>query len=346
MMRITFLLAGLVISFSTMAADLLQPVDQLMTPAYKRWSVESSKFSEQANAVCKQGSGFQSLREQWQRTMLAWSQISALPVGPVVANNIAMQVQFWPDKKNLVAFQVERLLKAEPATIDLTRVSVVLRGLSASEYILFDSEIDLDSQLQREKYCPLLVAATAYQAQLASTALTQWQHYIAENSNAADSHALLTELLRAEASALETLHRKLAMAIGNKYPQPYQAEHWRADYSLPSLAAGLAMHASLWDSLWRPLLVNTGQQSLNNSGAEQSGLSAKELLDRIDKQYVLAGQSSKSIKATLTAALAEPEGLAALNKLEADLKTLQLLYSKELAASLLIHIGFNANDGD
>jgi predicted lipoprotein len=74
-------------------------------------------------------------------------------------------VQFWPDKKNLVGRQVEQLVNGDKPVdaAALGKSSVVVRGLSAYEYILFDSKPDVASAEQKARYCPLLVAIGEHQ---------------------------------------------------------------------------------------------------------------------------------------------------------------------------------------
>ncbi|MFT8162359.1 imelysin family protein, partial [Salmonella enterica] len=85
--------------------------------------------------------------------------------------------QFWPDKKNLVARQVTALLGAKPnlTQADLDGASVVVQGLSAYEYVLFDKTIDLGDSATKARYCPLLTSIGEHQQQLAAGVLQQWE---------------------------------------------------------------------------------------------------------------------------------------------------------------------------
>ena len=86
-------------------------------------------------------------------------------------------MQFWPDKKNLVARQVTALLGAKPnlTQADLDGASVVVQGLSAYEYVLFDKTIDLGDSATKARYCPLLTSIGEHQQQLAASVLQQWE---------------------------------------------------------------------------------------------------------------------------------------------------------------------------
>ncbi|RML36499.1 putative Lipoprotein, partial [Pseudomonas syringae pv. maculicola] len=59
-----------------------------------------------------------------------------------------------------VGRQVEQLVTTQPQinAQELAKASVVVQGLSAYEYILFDAEIDMANAEQKARYCPLLMA--------------------------------------------------------------------------------------------------------------------------------------------------------------------------------------------
>lgn len=310
-------------------------VEALLTPMYQQWDANAKAFHQQTISVCSGDSEIAELQNRWRKTKDSWTIISALTFGPLVQNNIAMQVQFWPDKKNLVGFQIERLLKTsnqpqDNAAIDLSRVSVALRGLSAAEYIVFDSAIDLKRAEDKAQYCELLMAVGAYQENLSTITLTQWQIYLRDEFTALDDAAKTTELLRAQVSGLEVQHKKIALVLGKKIPQPYLAEHWRADYSLASLQLATQTHQKNWQTLW-----------LSEIQSKQPELATKmtDIFARTEINYAALGPS-------LAQALTTPMGLDELNKLVKNFKQLQLLFSKDIAAALDVQIGFNSNDGD
>jgi predicted lipoprotein len=270
------------------------------------------------------------LQSQWRQTKDSWSIISVLPFGPLVQNNIAMQVQFWPDKKNLVGFQVERLLKQNKKSIDLSRTSVALRGLSASEYILFDQAVNLSKAEDKAKYCSLLASIGEYQVALSRATSTQWQTYLSDEFSAFDASSQKAELLRAQVSALEVQHKKLALVLGKKIPQPYQAEHWRSNYSLESLHLATQTHQLNWQTFWMAEIQTKQPQ----------------LASKVNQVFASTQASYFTLTRPLALALTTQAGLEELKKLADNFKQLQLLFSKNVAAAVGVQIGFNSNDGD
>ena len=115
----------------------------------------------------------------------------------------------------------------------------MVRGLSAYEYILFDSKPDIATAEQKARYCPLLVAIADHQKALAEDILKTWnstdgmlsQMTKFPNQRYADSHEAIADLLRSQVTALDTLKKKLGAPMGRQskgIPQPLQAEAWRS----------------------------------------------------------------------------------------------------------------------
>ncbi len=227
-----------------------------------------------------------------------------LLIGPLAEGNRAWQIQFWPDKKNLVGRQVEQLVAAQPKITadELSKASVVVQGLSAYEYILFDAEIDMANAEQKARYCPLLMAIGERQKQLAEEILNSWNStdgMLAQlskfpNQRYADSHEAIAELLRVQVTALDSLKKKLA-PLGRQskgQPQPFQADAWRSKASLSSLEASLISAETVWTGV-----DNKGLRGL--LPAEQ-----KPLADKIDAAYATSRKLLTELKPPLADLLA------------------------------------------
>ncbi|MFH7391115.1 imelysin family protein, partial [Pseudomonas syringae group genomosp. 7] len=106
----------------------------------------------------------------------------------------------------LVGRQCEQLVSAQPHinAHELSKASVVVQGLSAYEYNLFDAEIDMANAEQKARNCPLLMAIGERQKLLAEEILNSWfstDGMLAQLSKFpkqryADSHEAIAELLR------------------------------------------------------------------------------------------------------------------------------------------------------
>ena len=319
----------------------------VLLPAYNHWLSTDQQLAASSQAFCSANADLVATRQAWLNAQSAWSALQPLLVGPLSEGNRAWQVQFWPDKKNLGGRQVEALLLSKTALTpaDLDKASVVVQGLSASEYLLFDAAIDLTQAAQKARYCPLLIAIGAHQQVLASDILSQWQSadgMLAQlqsfpNTRYADSKEAIADLLRTQVTGLEGMKKRLGTPLGRQskgQPQPFQAEAWRSNASLSNLSASLNAAEQLW--------LGSQADGLRSLLSSQQA----ELASRIDNAYQDSRQQLAAQQQPLSQLLASEAGRSQLNALYDSLNTLHRLHETELAKALGIQLGFNANDGD
>src|SRR5690606_2941956 len=112
--------------------------EHVVLPAYTQWAESDRRLAASAIAYCAGNEDLAAARHAYFEAQRAWAGLQPLLVGPMGEGNRAWQVQFWPDKKNLVGRQIAALLKNNPqlTRADLESGSVVLQGLSAYEYVL------------------------------------------------------------------------------------------------------------------------------------------------------------------------------------------------------------------
>ncbi|WP_175652172.1 imelysin family protein [Pseudomonas sp. Marseille-P9899] len=320
---------------------------QVIMPTYSRWVEADRQLAVSALAYCEGKASLDTARADFLHAQKAWAELQPLLIGPLAEGNRAWQVQFWPDKKNLVGRQVEQLVSGDkPVDAEtVSKSSVVVRGLSAYEYILFDSKPDAANPEQKARYCPLLVAIAAYQKTLAEDILKNWNSndgMLAQltkfpNQRYADSHEAIADLLRAQVTALDTLKKKLGTPMGRLskgIPQPLQAEAWRSQSSLKSIAASLAAAQTVW--------VGVDNQGLRGL----LGKDQKALADKIDAAYAESIKLLDANTHTLDELLQDEAGRQQLNAIYDSLNVVHRLHEGELAKALNIQLGFNANDGD
>ena len=320
---------------------------QVILPTYSRWVEADRQLAASALAFCEGKEDLDKARADFLAAQKAWAELQPLLIGPLAEGNRAWSVQFWPDKKNLVGRQVEQLV-ASGKPIDgesLTKASVVIQGLSAYEYILFDSKPEVADATRKATYCPLLVAIGQRQKALAEEILASWnskegmlaQMTTFPNQRYADSHEAIAELLQVQVTALDTLKKKLGAPMGRQtksIPQPFQAEAWRSNGSIKSIEASLRAAQSVW----------TGVEGKGLRGLLPSD--QKELAERIDGAYADALKLLAGANRTLTEMLADDAGRQQLNEIYDSLNVVHRLHEGELAKALNIQLGFNANDGD
>ena len=321
--------------------------DGVLLPLYSAWNEADQQLAASGQAFCAGTQSITDARQAFTSAQSAWAAVQPAVLGPLAEGNRAWQIQFWPDKKNLVARQVEALVNSKPelTPADLDKSSVVVQGLTAYEYLLFDPAIDLDNAEQKARYCPLIVAIGEHQKVLAADVLSNWQREDGmaaqlknfPNARYAEAPEAMAELLRTQVSAIDGLKKKLGTPLGRQskgQPQPFQAEAWRSKASLANLAASLASAERIW------------------LGAEQDGIQALlsseqgELQQRINAAYSDTRQRLAATQRPLGELLSDEAGRAELNALYDSLNALHRLHEVELARILGIQLGFNAHDGD
>jgi predicted lipoprotein len=321
--------------------------DTVLLPQYQAWSNADQQLAKSSTALCAGEQDLSAARQVFAAAQNAWAAVQPGAFGPLAEGNRAWQIQFWPDKKNLVARQVEALLTKKPqlSAADLDKASVVVQGLTAYEYLLFDDAIDLNNAEQKARYCPLIVAIGEHQQELAADILKSWDEpdgIIAQlkkfpNERYAEAPEAIAEILRTQVSAIDGLKKKLGTPLGRQskgVPQPYQAEAWRSKASLAMLGASLSSAEQIW-------LGTQGQgiQALLNSDQDA-------LKQRINAAYQDTRQRLGAFQQPLGELVASETGRKQLNDLYDSLNALHRLHEGELAAALGIQLGFNAHDGD
>lgn len=310
---------------------------QAMQPSFSRWQQQTQQLQYQLQQFCTGGARQTQVQEAWKQAAIAWGQLQPMLLDN--ANETSVRVSYWPDKKNLVALQAEAALKnPAPGVAELEQGSVAMQGLSALEYLLFDTKYASLSVPQQQQICPLLQNIGERQVKLAQQTLerfsksggTAQQLSKLPNERFADAQDALTELLKAQVNALELAEKKLVVAIGSSAPQPYQAEFWRSGSSLNSTLAVLQGSQALWQQGFHDLIA-----------AKDS-----ELALSIDQMYEALLSQLSTNSAPLSALLQTPAGIQQARALAGQLKVLHLLYARDASQALGIQLGFNANDGD
>ena len=280
---------------------------------------------------------FQSLRDSWREAMINWQGVEAVSQVYMEENMEGWRFQFWPDKKNLVGRKVEGLLK-KPGQDDVRGESVIVQGLSAIEYLLFDPKNGQRILLGEESRCGLLQSVSR-SFQLNSQDLDKkWQttgvFYTDYASQEEDKKVTVPVLALNSLDILSSrLIRELNLPIG-KTPSGkirvnhYLAESWRSGQSLKnitaSLDAGMKMTA----------FVSAMELEENELAVWQ------RLEDHLSALKAEIALFPPSVEESL-----EQKGrdsLIVLNKQFSNFRNDIQNASKELGAPL----GFNANDGD
>ena len=315
---------------------------QVIQPAYRDLAKQSQLLLATITEHCPTDDD--ASRTQWRNTMASWQRIQAIQFGPIRDLNLAWEIQFWPDKKNLVARKNRSLLQEEQAiTLErLQKASVASRGLWSLEYLLFDAQTKTLSTPQRR--CQLQAAAAENLASVTQQLSAAWDEKYAAvlttpgetNDDFPASGNAIAAIIDSYLTHLEIIKgRKLAPALGinnrAKRSNPYLLESWRSQHSLTNLRLNLE-----------------ALQRLMHQGGLEDFLMAKQ-------QPQLAAEINAHLQQLLEKLPAAEAGLFTLIK-EQDvdaitavyqqLPELIALFKRELPGKLDLQMGFNSNDGD
>jgi predicted lipoprotein len=229
----------------------------------------------------------------------------------------------------------------------LTEASVVVQGLSALEYLLFDADAGQLQQYQQPRQCQLLMVVSTHSEQVASFLYDQWRpgggNYRAvfttpgpDNKAFPDSKAGISALVDALVSNLERAkNERLGGPLGYRNrklrPQAYLTEAWRSQSSLKLLQANIK--ASL--ALYQPL-----------SDYMQLFPARRDLDQQIHQQFTLVLEQLQQLETPLFIAVTEPTQQALLTALYDDVTGLVKLIKNKLPPAMGVNLGFNSNDGD
>ena len=358
--RFTFFLA--VCAFlsacgKTPEEQLLQATgSQALLPLHEKFLAESLNLAQSTSAFCAQRSrsstDLAALRNRWVGAMNGWEGIQSIQFGPVIEDNQSWKVQFWPDRKNLIARKTEQFVKGDEAITlpALQEASVVIQGLSAMEYLLYDKPAEKLLSDEGQPYCDHLSSAATNLHQVADFLYQRWHpkggNYLGtwqspgpDNLAYPDKNAAIGALIETLVYGLERIKRdKLERPLGllnAGQANPFLLEWWRSKQSREAI------------------LINLHSLQLLYSAGDGAGL--EELLRHRDKEelsqkvtalFDRAISATASIEGSLSENHREAANRSAINTLHQTLGELLAAFKREIPATLGITLGFNANDGD
>lgn len=327
-------------------------LSQHIDSSYATLHSNSQLLVESAQAFCNQSSDINTPRQQWRKTMDAWQDVQWVRFGPIVETNDDWKIQFWPDKKNIVARKINKILDDE-SSIDesvVANASVVVQGLSAVELLLFDepyvsrfSEGNLVA-----KQCQLLVAIANNLSSNTDKILQKWRDpkyqagWMASVHEAQDgvhanavSDAVGAMLTQMEKVKTDKLGGPLGYKNRNRQPNGYFSEGWRSNSSLDNIKINLLT--------MQGLMVNDDAYDLRTLlESKGNGVIADEFQARLNDALSLLATVDKPLREAVMDVGYRPQ----LEELYQSIGELNTLIKTKLTVALGINLGFNSNDGD
>ena len=328
-----------------------------LLPAYQGFADTATQLATATQRFCAAPSQqtLDASRELWRNSAVAWSGLQVKHFGPVTEDNVSWKIQFWPDRKNLVARKMEAFLQNGEAitTQSIADASVVIQGLNALEYLLFDEKAGQLANYQEkdDRRCETLQAIAAHQQNVSRSLYESWlpdhgdylktfTHPGKDNISFPDTQLAVATLIESLVEGAELVGRdKLSRPMGSDrkpaIPQPYMLEWWRSGFSAQSILSSLNAMQRLFlaDKLYGldDYLRDRGQSAL---------------AEKISVAFERCITAAQNIDGSLFEQLSNGGDTSQEQTLLAEVQALLVLLKDELPASLNITLSFNGADGD
>ncbi|MGL6314986.1 imelysin family protein [Vibrio sp. WXL103] len=268
------------------------------------------------------------LIQQWHTVVSHYMALQGQQKGPPLALEQSWNMLFWPDKKNTLGRQIQRLIRDYPAISveELRAKSVTVQGLGAYEWLLFDSATSKLDASVRCHWQAVVAQSIAISSKIIAKSWT-------ENPWAAlNKEQWQQERFSLVNNQLDFMLKKLALPLGKVgKPKPFFAEAWRSQSSYRNLYHNLR-------AIKDTLMVEGGLlASLQVEEPKLARLIRESLAEAIE-----AWPLQVSLFSTLSTDDGYRNALNAYNRLD----YLNYLISEQAAQTLGVRVGFNSSDGD
>jgi predicted lipoprotein len=327
-------------------------IDGFIRPGFAQFARQAATLDERVGLLCDTpSSGALSVaRTQFDATVLDFSRVEFVRIGPLGVGDRLERLLFWPDRKGIALRQVQGALAEEDATATdpatLEGKSVAMQGLVALEYLLFGTGSEALHDASGTYRCAYARASVALIRGLADTISAEWN----DTTPAGAAEALLNPKPEADDYRTETeVQEKLAATLihGTEAirdqritpilgeaagsPKPKSALFWRSNMTVPALTANFAGMHGFFVAAKYPEAIGSENAWIANGATFE---------------FQNAARAAWAIMSPMEEAVADPHQLQALKYLVAVTKSLDTLLGQNLAAALGLSVGFSTPDGD
>jgi len=281
-------------------------------------------------------------------TALAFGRIEAIRVGPIMQENRAERLLFWPDRKGIALKQVQAILAGQdesatdPAT--LKSKSVAVQGLTALEFVLYGTGFETLKTAEGAFRCRYGLAIAQSVASVADELVIAWDaadgialHLMKPSAEFADyrtpieAQEELVGILSHGIEAVRDTRLNPFLAKDGAAAKPKLALFWRSGLTVPMMRANVDGLASLF---------------------ALSGIAGGVPADKADLPAAIIAEFAKADAALdlvtdpVEAAVADPAQAQALADVVTTTQQLGVLIGEQLSAALGLSVGFSSLDGD
>ena len=286
--------------------------------------------------------------QQFADVVTAYGKIDFLRIGPLMEDNRADRLLFWPDRRGIGLKQVQAILAEEDAAAtDLAGLkgkSVAVQGLGALDYVLFGSGAETLTSTTGAFRCAYGRTIAANIAGMAEEMVAGWylpggiaDHLQAPQPDYADYRSeteAMEALVGLVAHGLEGLRDKHLlpfMASADGPAKPKLAVFWRSGATMAFVRANMDGMGELMARSGVARAVDEANQGLDNS---------------IQFEFRNATRALDLVTLPVEAAVADAKQAQALKYLVLVTGSLQAMVGEQLPTALGLSVGFSSLDGD
>lgn len=325
-------------------------VTNFIRPAMNDFSAKAERLSTAMDALCAAPSAadLNAADIAFGTTALAFGQIEALRIGPLMEQNRLERLLFWPDRKGIALKQVQTILSSQDeraTSLDtLKSKSVAVQGLTALEFVLYGTGFESLKTSEGAFRCRYGATIAQNIADIANELVVGWraddgiaQHLMKPNPDFNDyrtpieAQEELVGILAHGIEAVRDTRLNPFLGKGDAPARPKLALFWRSGLTLPMLRADVR-----------------GLQSL----FALSGIAGGVPSDFADLPLAIAAEFEKADAALdlvtdpVNIAVTDPAQVQALNDVVTATQQLGVLIGEKLSTALGLSVGFSSLDGD
>ncbi|HTM79207.1 MAG TPA: imelysin family protein [Devosia sp.] len=325
-------------------------VNNVIRPAMADFEAKADALSRAMEQLCVTPSltSLSAADAAFADAALTFGRIEAIRVGPLMAQNRAERLLFWPDRKGIALRQVQAILaeQDESATSPdtLRSKSVAVQGLTALEFVLYGTGFDTLTSADGGFRCRYGLAIAESIAKVADELATAWAaedgialHLMQPSAEFIDyrtpieAQEELVGILAHGIEAVRDTRLNPFLAKGDAAAKPKLALFWRSGLTEPMLRANIE-----------------GLQTLFALSGIAGGVPAgqADLPVAITAEFAKAHAALALVTDPVETAVADPAQAQALAEVVSATQQLGALIGEQLSAALGLSVGFSSLDGD
>jgi hypothetical protein len=325
-------------------------VNKAIRPAMAQFKEEASGLEAAMGALCANPSEttLAIAQDRFAQAATAYGRIEFIRIGPLMEDNRAERLLFFPDRKGIGLRQVQAILAEEDASVTsvagLREKSVAVQGFGALEFVLHGTGFEGLANSERLFRCRFGQAIAGNISMMSDELAWGWYrqdgiavHLLRPSPDYTDYRTpveAMEEIVGLVSHGLEATRDQRInpfLSKDNAAAKPKQALFWRSGLTMAMVRANVEGT--------RDLIAVSGV-------ARAVGEKDQGLGDSIAFEFRNAERALGLVLSPVEQALEDPKQLHALNYLVLVTVSLQAMVGEQLSTALGLSVGFSSLDGD